>query len=248
MWHVEASTGRAFDLVVIRSTWDYFDRLEEFLAWVDRVDSVTRIVNSPSVIRWNSHKGYLAELGAAGVPVLPSLDPAAGRCRRGRRMLRRGLGRGRHQAGRRRRRAAGAAGPRRRPRRPRAPGAARRVRRRHRAALRAGRGDRGRCRCSSSAASSPTRCARCPSRGDYRVQAMHGGREECTSPPRPSWTWPVPPWPWPRTTSSTRASTASTSTGEPTLMELELIEPDLFLRMAPGSARGSPSRAAQLPG
>ncbi|NNM45310.1 hypothetical protein [Knoellia koreensis] len=63
----------AYDLVVVRSTWDYFDRLEEFLGWVDRVDSVTRIVNSPKVIRWNSHKGYLAELAARGIPVLPSL-------------------------------------------------------------------------------------------------------------------------------------------------------------------------------
>lgn len=63
----------AYDLVVVRSTWDYFDRLEEFLGWVDHVDSVTRIVNSPKVIRWNSHKGYLAELAARGIPVLPAL-------------------------------------------------------------------------------------------------------------------------------------------------------------------------------
>ena len=62
-----------YDLVVIRSTWDYFERLEEFLAWVDRVGVQSRIINPPDVIRWNVHKGYLAELGAAGVPVLPML-------------------------------------------------------------------------------------------------------------------------------------------------------------------------------
>jgi glutathione synthase/RimK-type ligase-like ATP-grasp enzyme len=72
VWHDDVDWA-AYDLVVIRSTWDYFERLEEFLAWVDRVDVESRIVNPPAVVRWNVHKGYLAELGAAGVPVLPML-------------------------------------------------------------------------------------------------------------------------------------------------------------------------------
>lgn len=63
-----------YDLVVVRSPWDYFERLEEFLGWVDGVAEVSRIINPANVIRWNSHKGYLAELGAAGVPVLPTLS------------------------------------------------------------------------------------------------------------------------------------------------------------------------------
>lgn len=62
-----------YDLVVVRSPWDYFDHLEEFLAWVDAVDGSTRIVNPAGVIRWNSHKGYLAQMGERGVPVLPTL-------------------------------------------------------------------------------------------------------------------------------------------------------------------------------
>lgn len=73
VWHDVDVDWSAYDLVVIRSTWDYFDRLDEFLAWIDRVDVESRIVNPPSVIRWNVHKGYLAELGAAGVAVLPML-------------------------------------------------------------------------------------------------------------------------------------------------------------------------------
>ncbi len=76
-WDGEVDWSR-FDLVVIRSTWDYFDRLEEYLAWVDRVDAASRIINSPKVIRWNFHKGYLAELGERGVPVLPMLVVRAG--------------------------------------------------------------------------------------------------------------------------------------------------------------------------
>ena len=80
VWHDQVDWA-SFDLVVIRSTWDYFDRLEEFLGWTDRVAAVTRIINSPRIIRWNSHKGYLAELGDAGIPVLPSLALAKGTAR-----------------------------------------------------------------------------------------------------------------------------------------------------------------------
>jgi hypothetical protein len=75
VWDDPAEDWSAFDLVVIRSTWDYQERRDEFLAWVR---SVPRIVNPPDVVEWNTDKRYLAELGAAGVPVVPTeyLDPA----------------------------------------------------------------------------------------------------------------------------------------------------------------------------
>ncbi len=59
----------AFDLVVVRSTWDYTERLPEFLAWAD---AVPRLANAASVIRWNTDKRYLGELATAGVPVVPT--------------------------------------------------------------------------------------------------------------------------------------------------------------------------------
>jgi hypothetical protein len=62
----------AFDLVLLRSTWDYTDRLREFLVWVDAAASRTTLLNPPSVVRWNTDKHYLAELARAGVPVVPS--------------------------------------------------------------------------------------------------------------------------------------------------------------------------------
>ena len=68
----------AYGLVVIRSPWDYFDRVVEFCDWAAAVQQVTRIVNPADVIRWNSHKGYLLELAAKGVPTVPSrLIPGA---------------------------------------------------------------------------------------------------------------------------------------------------------------------------
>jgi len=54
-----------FDLVVVRSTWDYPDRRHQFLAWAT---SLPRVLNPPEVLRWNTDKEYLATLGAGMVP------------------------------------------------------------------------------------------------------------------------------------------------------------------------------------
>ncbi|MFD1149521.1 ATP-grasp domain-containing protein [Saccharothrix hoggarensis] len=57
------------DLVVLRSTWDYPERLAEFLAWCE---GEPRLVNPASVVRWNTDKTYLVELADVGVPVVPT--------------------------------------------------------------------------------------------------------------------------------------------------------------------------------
>jgi len=62
----------AFDLALLRSTWDYTDRLPEFLVWVDAAARRTTLLNPPSVVRWNTDKHYLGELARAAVPVVPS--------------------------------------------------------------------------------------------------------------------------------------------------------------------------------
>ncbi|KOV67954.1 hypothetical protein ADK64_08145 [Streptomyces sp. MMG1121] len=67
-----------YDLVVIRSTWDYSWRAAEFGAWVERVGAVTRLANPASVVRWNMDKRYLGELAAAGVPTVPTWYIAPG--------------------------------------------------------------------------------------------------------------------------------------------------------------------------
>jgi hypothetical protein len=64
----DPDTERA-DVVVLRATWDYIDRLDEFLAWTRRVPN---LLNAPDVVAWNTDKRYLADLAAAGVPTVPS--------------------------------------------------------------------------------------------------------------------------------------------------------------------------------
>jgi hypothetical protein len=67
-WDSREADWASFDLVVARSPWDYSVRHDEFLAWTDRVGGA--LENAPELIRWNSDKRYLADLGAAGVPVV----------------------------------------------------------------------------------------------------------------------------------------------------------------------------------
>ncbi len=67
------------DLVILRATWDYVERLDEFLAWTS---TVRNLLNGPAVVAWNSDKRYLADLAGAGVPVLPSKFFAPGQALR----------------------------------------------------------------------------------------------------------------------------------------------------------------------
>lgn len=60
-----------FRCAVFRTVWDYFDRYAEFTAWLDRASGQTRLCNPASVVRWNADKHYLGDLQAQGVPVVP---------------------------------------------------------------------------------------------------------------------------------------------------------------------------------
>lgn len=67
-----------FDLAVIRSTWDYSVRADEYVAWAERCAGLTRLANPAHVVRWNTDKRYLGELAAAGVPVVRTTYRAPG--------------------------------------------------------------------------------------------------------------------------------------------------------------------------
>jgi O-ureido-D-serine cyclo-ligase len=67
-----------FDIAVLRSTWNYAERIDEFLDWAARCAAATRLVNPLEIVRWNTDKRYLADLARAGVPVVPTRFVAAG--------------------------------------------------------------------------------------------------------------------------------------------------------------------------
>lgn len=81
-WDDMTVSWARFDAALLRSPWDYVDRLPEFLAWCDRTAKQTALWNPPAVVRWNTDKRYLGELAARGLPVIeshflaPGDDPA----------------------------------------------------------------------------------------------------------------------------------------------------------------------------
>jgi glutathione synthase/RimK-type ligase-like ATP-grasp enzyme len=72
VWDDPAVDWSKAGICVIRSTWDYNLRRDRFLAWAESVASVTRLFNSPALVRWNSHKSYLQDLGERGIPIVPT--------------------------------------------------------------------------------------------------------------------------------------------------------------------------------
>jgi O-ureido-D-serine cyclo-ligase len=71
-WDDPAVDWGRFDLALLRSTWDYAERLPEFLDWATRVAACTALCNPLAVLRWNTDKHYLAELERAGIAIVPS--------------------------------------------------------------------------------------------------------------------------------------------------------------------------------
>ncbi|MFI1383666.1 RimK family alpha-L-glutamate ligase [Embleya sp. NPDC020886] len=77
-WDAEGFDWSACAAVVIRSTWDYAERRTHYLAWAEAVAAVTRLDNPIALLRWNTDKRYLHELAARGVPVVPTRFVAPG--------------------------------------------------------------------------------------------------------------------------------------------------------------------------
>ncbi|HYK81501.1 MAG TPA: hypothetical protein VEU55_00025 [Gemmatimonadales bacterium] len=73
VWDAAEVRWTEFAAVVVRSCWDYHDRLDEFLSWIGRLEGLqVPVWNPPDLLRWNSHKAYLRELATAGVATVPT--------------------------------------------------------------------------------------------------------------------------------------------------------------------------------
>ena len=69
-WDDVAIDWTQFSIAVLRSTWDYYAHLDEFVAWVDQVSAQTTLCNPAEIVRWNVDKRYLQEMSAHGIPVM----------------------------------------------------------------------------------------------------------------------------------------------------------------------------------
>jgi hypothetical protein len=72
VWDDPTVRWEEYRVVVPRTTWDYVPKITEFLSWIERVASVTTLVNDPQVMTWNLDKRYLRDLETLGVPCVPT--------------------------------------------------------------------------------------------------------------------------------------------------------------------------------
>ncbi len=71
-WDDATTDWSRFDLALVRTTWDYTTRRDEFVAWAAAAAASTQLWNPAEVLRWNTHKSYLLELEERGAPVVPT--------------------------------------------------------------------------------------------------------------------------------------------------------------------------------
>ncbi|WP_396611367.1 RimK family alpha-L-glutamate ligase [Haloferax sp. S1W] len=73
VWSDDSVDWNDYDIVVVRSIWDYYKRPDEFTDWLDALDAADCTVwNHTRILRWNGHKFYLRDLEAQGVSTLPT--------------------------------------------------------------------------------------------------------------------------------------------------------------------------------
>jgi glutathione synthase/RimK-type ligase-like ATP-grasp enzyme len=74
IWSSHEIDWSKFAAVVIRSCWDYHLRPSEFLAWIGRLEQMRiPVLNPPDSIRWNIDKRYLRDLSEKGIPIPESI-------------------------------------------------------------------------------------------------------------------------------------------------------------------------------
>ena len=69
----EITAASSYDACLIRTTWDYVERWQEFSVWTQEVSKQTRLLHSAELIAWNIDKRYLRELNQKGVAIAPTL-------------------------------------------------------------------------------------------------------------------------------------------------------------------------------
>jgi len=72
-WDDAKADWAGYAAVIIGTTWDYWDRLDEFLAALERIEGQTRLFNGAALVRWNARKTYLRELETKGAKLIPTL-------------------------------------------------------------------------------------------------------------------------------------------------------------------------------
>jgi len=74
VWDNPAVDWGKYELVLLKSPWDYFDKIDTFYTWLSKLEELqVRVLNPISIVRWNADKRYLVELQEKGERVVPTL-------------------------------------------------------------------------------------------------------------------------------------------------------------------------------
>lgn len=73
IWNDENVDWKSFHVAIIKSPWDYHNHLPQFLNWLDTLEKLNiKVLNPVEIIKWNSHKKYLKDISNNGLPVIAS--------------------------------------------------------------------------------------------------------------------------------------------------------------------------------
>jgi glutathione synthase/RimK-type ligase-like ATP-grasp enzyme len=72
-WSAKNHDWTDTQFAIFRSTWDYFERLDEFIRWMGRASRTTRLINEFRLAQWNLDKHYLLDLEQNGIPIVPTI-------------------------------------------------------------------------------------------------------------------------------------------------------------------------------
>lgn len=73
VWNDPAVNWSAFDLAILRSTWDYHYHPVDFSQWLMTIDQETRLLNPPELVRWNMHKSYIQSFASKGINTVSTI-------------------------------------------------------------------------------------------------------------------------------------------------------------------------------
>lgn len=73
-WDKPGADWQTADSVLIGPTWDYHENHENFVAWVEQTSAQNKFFNPSNLVIWNSKKTYLTDLEVGGAPIIPTLQ------------------------------------------------------------------------------------------------------------------------------------------------------------------------------
>jgi glutathione synthase/RimK-type ligase-like ATP-grasp enzyme len=74
IWNDDSIKWEYYDVIVLKSPWDYHENISLFYAWLEKIKSLgIKMLNPIEIIEWNSNKRYLNDVAKVGLPVITSI-------------------------------------------------------------------------------------------------------------------------------------------------------------------------------